>query len=33
VLRARFREIRAIVASSERNERVALMNLQLMRLG
>jgi transcriptional regulator with XRE-family HTH domain len=33
VLRASFREIRAIVASSERNERVALMNLQLMRLG
>jgi DNA-binding phage protein len=33
VLRASFREIRAIVASSQTSEAVALLNLQLMRFG
>jgi len=33
VLRASFREIRAIIASSQRSDAVALMNLQLVRFG
>jgi hypothetical protein len=33
VLRASFREIRAIVAGSQTSEAVALLNLQLMRFG